>query len=87
MTTSPLLRHAPARSLLARLIQTPDLDRIVRDLPSADFAALVREIGVEDAGELVADFRSALAQLQKAVAERDAPTAPKKRAARRSRAA
>ncbi|MCA9532087.1 MAG: hypothetical protein KC593_00350 [Myxococcales bacterium] len=54
MTTSPLLRHAPARSLLARLIQTPDLDRIVRDLPSADFAALVREIGVEDAGELVA---------------------------------
>ena len=42
---------------------------------------------VEDAGELVADFRSALAQLQKAVAERDAPTAPKKRAARRSRAA
>ncbi|MBX3528780.1 MAG: wax ester/triacylglycerol synthase family O-acyltransferase [Methylobacteriaceae bacterium] len=42
---------------------------------------------VEDAGELVADFRSALAQLQKAVAERDAPAAPKKRAARRSRAA
>lgn len=42
---------------------------------------------VADPGELVADFRSALGQLQKAVAERDAAAAPKKRAARRSRAA
>lgn len=54
MSTSLSLRHAPAPSLLARLIQAPELERIVRDLPSADFAALVREIGVEDAGELVA---------------------------------
>ena len=39
---------------------------------------------VEDANELVADFLSAFEQLKKAVAERDAAEAPKKRAGKRS---
>lgn len=47
-------RFAPTKRLLARLVEAPDLDRIVRELPSERFTALVREIGVEDAGELVA---------------------------------
>ena len=37
---------------------------------------------VEDAGELVADFRSAFAQIKKALVQRDAVSAPKKRKAR-----
>lgn len=47
-------RSTPTTHLLSRLIEAPNLDRIVRELPSERFAALVREIGVEDAGELVA---------------------------------
>lgn len=47
-------RFTPTPSLLSRLIEVPDLDRIVRELPSDRFTALVREIGVEDSGELVA---------------------------------
>ena len=39
---------------------------------------------VENADELVADFLSAFAQIQKALAERDAVSAPKKRRARRA---
>jgi hypothetical protein len=41
------------RALLARLIDLPDLPEVVRDLPLPAFAALVREVGVEDASELV----------------------------------
>ncbi len=41
-------------ALLARMIDTPDLVRGVRALPGPVFAGLVRRIGVEDAGELVA---------------------------------
>lgn len=45
---------APTSRLLSRLIAAPDLERIVRDLTAERFTALVHEIGVEDAGELVA---------------------------------
>ena len=38
---------------------------------------------VERADEFVADFKSAFAQLQKAIAERDGASAPKKRRTRR----
>lgn len=48
-----LKRGAP-RALLARLIDTPDLPELVRALPLPAFAALVRKVGVEDAGEVVA---------------------------------
>lgn len=42
------------RHLLARLIESPDLAREVRALSPVSFASLVRELGVEDAGALVA---------------------------------
>lgn len=41
-------------ALLALLIEAPDLVRRVRALPSQEFTALVREVGVETAGEIVA---------------------------------
>ncbi len=41
-------------SLLSRLIETPDLADMVRALPLTTFAALVRHVGVEDAGEIIA---------------------------------
>jgi len=49
-----LQRPLARRQLLARLIESPDLVRAVRDLPAAAFSALVRQVGIEDAGELVA---------------------------------
>ncbi|HEY8943149.1 MAG TPA: DUF6178 family protein [Polyangiaceae bacterium] len=42
------------RSLLRHLIELPELARTIQALPVQTFAALVRKIGVEDAGELVA---------------------------------
>ena len=42
------------RSLLNHLIDLPDLARTIQSLPARTFAALVRKVGVEDAGELVA---------------------------------
>jgi hypothetical protein len=48
-----LTRGVP-RALLARLIDMPDLPAVVRELPPMAFAALVRKVGVEDAGEVVA---------------------------------
>lgn len=42
------------RSLLNRLIELPELARTIQALPAPAFAALVRKIGVEDAGELIA---------------------------------
>jgi hypothetical protein len=48
-----LTRGVP-RALLARLIDMPDLPAVVRELPPQAFAALVRKVGVEDAGEVVA---------------------------------
>jgi hypothetical protein len=47
-------RHAPSTDLLSRLIERPDVARLVRSLPTDRFSALVREIGIEDAGEIVA---------------------------------
>jgi Family of unknown function (DUF6178) len=42
------------RSLLNSLIELPDLASTIQALPEQTFAALVRKVGVEDAGELVA---------------------------------
>jgi len=42
------------RSLLNRLIELPELARTIQALPARTFSALVRRIGVEDAGEIVA---------------------------------
>ena len=42
------------RSLLNSLVELPDLANTIRALPASIFAALVRKVGVEDAGELVA---------------------------------
>jgi hypothetical protein len=42
------------RSLLNRLIELPDLATTIQALPSQTFAALIRKVGVEDAGELIA---------------------------------
>ena len=49
-----LLRHAPPSTLLARLIDSPDLVQTIRALAPPTFSALVRHVGVEDAGELIA---------------------------------
>jgi hypothetical protein len=48
------LGRPQARAVLARLIDAPNLVQTVRALPPTTFAALVRHVGVEDAGELVA---------------------------------
>lgn len=42
------------RSLLNSLIELPDLATTIQSLPAQTFASLVRKVGVEDAGELVA---------------------------------
>jgi len=52
--TKAVGRRAAPTSLLARLIEAPDLVRRVQVLPPPSFAALVRRVGVADAGELVA---------------------------------
>ena len=52
MTTS-LVRSSTSSSLLAYLIESPNLAQTVQALPKATFAALVRRIGLEDAGEIV----------------------------------
>ena len=49
-----LSRRPSSTTLLARLIESPDLVRTVRELPAQAFSALVRHVGVEDAGEIVA---------------------------------
>ncbi len=57
MTAKLSLQHARAvasTALLSRLIDAPDLVARVRGLAPASFASLVRRIGVEDAGEVVA---------------------------------
>lgn len=51
--TSQIAR-LPSTRLLERLIQSPDLVRGVQALSPVHFAALIRRIGVADAGELVA---------------------------------
>jgi hypothetical protein len=52
--TSSLKRWPAPRTVLARLIDDPDVLERVRALPERSFAELVRRIGVEDAGEIVA---------------------------------
>jgi hypothetical protein len=42
------------RSVLNSLIELPDLASTIQALPAPTFAALVRKVGIEDAGELVA---------------------------------
>ena len=51
---SSLQRAGSPRSLLSQLISAPDLVQTVRALPAPAFSALIRHVGVEDAGELVA---------------------------------
>ena len=48
------LRRQSPTTLLARLIDAPDLVQQVRALPDPVFATIIRQLGVEDAGELVA---------------------------------
>lgn len=53
------MKHSLARTptptaLLARLIDSPALAETVRALPPPAFAALIRQVGLEDGGELVA---------------------------------
>lgn len=52
--SSNLLRRPSSTTLLNRLIESPELVQTVRGLPSQAFSALVRQVGVEDAGEIVA---------------------------------
>jgi hypothetical protein len=52
--SAALARHVSSSRLLARLIAAPDLAPAIRALPPTSFVSLVREIGVEDAGELLA---------------------------------
>jgi hypothetical protein len=52
--TTRLLRRPSSTTLLDRLIETPDLVQTVRGLPKQAFSALVRQVGVEDAGEIIA---------------------------------
>lgn len=47
-------RRTASPSLVARLVELPELPRLVRGLEPQAFASLVRRVGVEDAGELVA---------------------------------
>ena len=54
LTTSVPRGLAKTRSLLDSLVAMPDLAPALRSLPPHAFAALVRRVGVEDAGELVA---------------------------------
>jgi hypothetical protein len=46
--------QTPATSLLYRVLSTPDLVAAVQALPPERLGALVHEVGLEDAGELVA---------------------------------
>src|SRR6478736_1760222 len=56
MTLSKRAGHelSRTRSLLNALIELPDLAAIVQTLPVPAFSALIRKLGVEDAGELIA---------------------------------
>jgi hypothetical protein len=49
-----IVRNVASSTLLTRLFELPELAAEVQALPAADFAALVRRIGIEDAGELLA---------------------------------
>jgi hypothetical protein len=51
--TAIAARH-PTASLLARLLDDPELPARIQALSHAHFGALVREVGVADAGEIIA---------------------------------
>ena len=71
-------RGTTPTALLARLLDQPDLPDLVRRLPERDFSALIRHVGVSDAGEVVA--LASNAQLQAALDDdifvSEAPGAP-----------
>ncbi|HEY6725198.1 MAG TPA: DUF6178 family protein [Polyangiaceae bacterium] len=48
------LTQTRTRSLLNSVVELPDLAKAIQALPAQSFAALIRKVGVEDAGELVA---------------------------------
>lgn len=52
--TRRLARPSTSGALLRRLVDAPDLVRVVRALPPSAFSAVVRNVGVADAGEIVA---------------------------------
>lgn len=54
LTRPAPLKLPTTRSLLESLIAMPDVEHRLQALPPSSFAALVRKVGVEDAGELVA---------------------------------
>lgn len=55
MLSRETLRHRPSpRRLLSRVLETPNLAEQVRALPAPILAKLIEEVGLEDAGELVA---------------------------------
>jgi hypothetical protein len=53
VNSSPFRPGVPG-TLLARLINTPDVAKTVRSLPAQAFSALVQHVGLEDAGEIIA---------------------------------
>jgi hypothetical protein len=54
MTANTISLQAATGTLLKQLLELPQLPARVQALPVAAFSALIRRIGVEDAGELVA---------------------------------
>jgi hypothetical protein len=53
MKTGLQKRNTPS-TLLARLIETPNLVRTIQALPTQAFSGLIQHVGIEDAGEIVA---------------------------------
>ena len=49
-----MLSRVSTPSLLAKLIAAPELAKMIQALPEQAFSCLIRKIGIEDAGELVA---------------------------------
>lgn len=55
MSSRATLHHPPSpRNLLVRVLETPELPVQIRALPPAALGRLIDEVGLEDAGELVA---------------------------------
>lgn len=52
--TSSIVRSVSSRQLLARILDTPNLVEAVRAMPLPAFTSLVRQVGVEDLGEVIA---------------------------------
>lgn len=54
MVSQPVLVQPASRSLLARILDEPDLPAHIQALPPAALGALIDRVGLEDAGEIVA---------------------------------